>query len=353
LANKQLKLLLIGLGTVGQGLIRILLEKGSHLIETHGIEFKVVGVCTGSRGNLYHPEGLDLQTLYDSSLNREPFASDITERTTEWLIRNEDADIVVELSPTDLNDGQPAIGYCQAALESGKHVVSGNKGPAALAFTFLSELAKRQGLFFLNEATVLSGTSVFLFAQKSLAGLRINQIKGILNGSTNFILGQMELGHSYSDSIEMAKQLGYLEADPEGDIGGYDAQAKLAILSNILFETPIQLADVKRVGIADISREDVMAARAAGKRWKLIATLSRNGDHIQASVSPECLPEAHPLAQMNGTSNALTFSTDLLGDVTISGPGAGGVETGYAILTDLLIIHEGHNHELKSRTEGH
>ena len=339
---KQHKLMLIGLGTVARGLIQILLEKSSILVQDHGTDFKIVAVCTGSRGNLYAPQGIDLQELLDLSRTHEPFFKDLSSLDTLSLIRHSNADIVVELSPTNLEDGEPAITHCRVALESGKHVVSGNKGPAALAYASLKDLAERQNLAFLNEATVLSGTPVFSFARRALAGIRVHQITGILSGSTNFILGEMESGKTYDQALAEAGKRGYLEQDPRGDIDGHDAQAKLVILGNVLLKLPLHLKDVQRAGIAHISREDVQTARAAGERWKLIATISVHGDQFQAAVKPERLPLEHPLAQMNGTTNALTFSTDLLGEVTVSGPGAGGVATGYAILADLLIINEGY-----------
>ena len=338
---KQYKLILVGLGTVSQGLLNLLQEKAELLRLTHSVEFKIIAACTGHRGNLHDSDGFDIQELLELATSSAPFSKHATDLKTEALIRTCGADILVELSPTNLSDGQPAISYCRAAFESNMHVVSANKGPATLAYRELSLLAKEHNLSFLNEATVLSGTPVFSFARSSLAGITIHKIAGILNGSTNFILGEMEQGASYAAALETAKNAGYLEADPRGDVDGHDAQAKVAILANALLGLNIKLDDVGREGIAQITLEDIKTATAADERWKLVATLSQESDQVVAEVKLQRLPLTHPLAQISGTTNALTFSTDLLGEITVSGPGAGGRETGYAILSDLLTINKG------------
>lgn len=341
MAKKKHLIALIGFGTVAQGLCHILNDKRAVLLEDHGFDFEIIGVTTRSRGTMYNPQGLSLSDLIELAKTSAPFTEDIQEWDSNQLIENSNATVVVELTHTDLVSGDPAISHVKTAFRSGKHVITGNKGPAALDFLALEQLATQNNCQFLNEATVLSGTPVFSLINNTLTGNHIHQVRGILNGTTNFILSEMEADATYVQALEVADNMGYLEADKAADVEGYDAQAKLTILANILLGIPLQLKDVKCQGITNISSEDISAAKREDKRWKLIATLTIQGDQVYAEVKPEKLPITDPLAQVNGTANSITFSTDLLGDITIIGPGAGSVETGYSILSDLLTINRG------------
>lgn len=332
---------LVGFGSVAQGLCQILHDKRDWLLDEQGFDFEIVAVTTRSRGTMYRPQGLSLSLLLELAKTPTLFSDYLKDWNAETMIRNSNATIVVELANTNLQSAEPALRHCKTALETGKHVVCGNKGPAALAYNEIKSVAAQQSKAFLNEATVLSGTPVFSFVKKTLAGNQIHRIRGILNGATNFILSEMEADTSYEQAFDVAHTLGYLEADNSADVEAYDAQAKLVILANILIGLPLQLKDVKRTGINTINAVDVQAAKQQNERWKLIATLTVQGKNIHAEVKPEKLPLSDPLAQVMGTANALTFSTDLLGDVTITGPGAGSIETGYSILSDLLTINTG------------
>ncbi len=248
-----------------------------------------------------------------------------------------------------MQTGQPAIDHVKAAFESGKHAVLTNKGPVALAFRKLAELAAAKGVQFRFEGTVMSGTPTIRLAQQALAGCDICEIKGILNGTTNYILTQMESGQSYAAALAEAQRLGYAEADPTADVEGWDAAGKVVILANVLLGGDLRVANVDRTGISRLTLADVEAAKAAGERWKLIARVGARPSlqggvsrpQIKASVRPTRLPHSHPLAGVSGAVNACTFSTDLLGDVTLVVPGAGRMETGYAVLGDLLDIAGG------------
>ncbi len=339
-ARKHL-IALVGFGTVAKGLCQILLEKRDALKRDYQFEFEIVAVSTRSRGTMFHPAGLSLSSLNHAAETADPFVDNVKEWDVEDMIRHSNATVVIELSHTNLENAEPALTHCRTAFETGKHVISGNKGPAALAYSEIKTLARKRGCAFLNEATVLSGTPIFSFFNNSLKGNHVSGFRGVLNGATNFILSEMEAGSSYDDALLQAGQLGYLEADSSIDINGIDAQAKLAILANELFDLTIDLADIKREGIGSITQVHIEAARRQGKRWKLVATLNIDDQQIAAQVMPEELSFSDPLSQVNGTNNAITFSTDLLGDVTITGPGAGGRETGYAILSDLLILNTG------------
>jgi len=247
--------------------------------------------------------------------------------------------VIIELSYTDLKTGEPAITHLHRALELGKHVVTTNKGPIALKYPELKALAEKNNVEIGAEGTVMSGTPSLRMAQELLAAAHIRKIQGIVNGTTNYILTQMEAGATYADALQDAQAKGYAEADPTGDVEGFDAAGKVVIMANLLMGQALTLANVDRKGITALTPADIAAAKAAGERWKLIGRVEIIGNEVAASVQPTRLPIHHPLASVGGATNAITFSTDLLGDVTLVGPGAGRVETGYAIVGDLLAIH--------------
>jgi homoserine dehydrogenase len=186
---------------------------------------------------------------------------------------------------------------------------------------------------------VIAGTPVLNLAQQFLTGNRIDRIRGIFNGTTNFILTKMETGMTYDDALKEAQELGYAEAVPDADVEGWDALAKVVILANAIMGADLKVADVDRTGITKISPEDVKQAAAEGKRWKLIGEVRREGGKVLGKVSPEKVVLTDPLASVGGATNAITFSTDLIQDVTIVGPGAGRIETGFALFSDLIEIH--------------
>ncbi|MBN1196238.1 MAG: homoserine dehydrogenase [Candidatus Aminicenantes bacterium] len=332
------KIALIGFGTVGQGLVEILQEKIDELDERYGYRWKITGVCDNRFGTVCHMDGLDPEVLLreaaNGSLQTHRMAGDVKQFLDEC-----NADVVVEMTYTNLSDGEPALSHCRYALEKGRHVVTSNKGPAALHFRSLSALAKKNRVRFLIEGTVMSGTPVLNLMDGPLQGCRVESVRGILNGTTNYILTCMEEGMAYADALAKAQELGYAEADPTGDVEGYDARAKVTILANVVMGADLPIEKVSCMGITAITPDDIAAARQKGKRWKLIGAVERNGGDVSASVKPEMVPLDHPLAGVSGATNALTVVTDLLGDVSIVGPGAGRMETGFSILTDLLTIH--------------
>jgi homoserine dehydrogenase len=341
------KIGLIGCGTVGQGFLEILASKAVDLKEAFDFEARVVAVSDKLKGSLYIPEGIDIRRLLgileaghdmDSYLEGKPnIAKNID--PLEMIERTE-ADIIAELTYTDIKTAEPATGYIKKALRLGKNVVTSNKGPAALHYEELKKLADTNHVFFGIEGTVMSGTPVFSLFRTGFPGNSVIEIKGILNGTTNFILSRMEQdGMDYREALTLAQELGYAEANPTADVEGFDAIAKVVILANVLMGASLTTADVKREGISKISIPDVLQAKKEGYRYKLIGQAKQDKGRVQASVSPQKLPLSDPLAGVMGANNALTFDLDLLGKVTIQGPGAGKMATGYAILADVLAIH--------------
>jgi len=172
-----------------------------------------------------------------------------------------------------------------------------------------------------------------------MSGCDVKSVAGIVNGTTNFILSKMEEGYDYPEALVEAQKLGYAEADPTSDVEGWDSAVKATIMANLFFGAKIKVADVARQGITRVTKEDVLEAKKEGKRIKLIAEVKRQGNEVIAGVSPHLIPMTHPLGNVMGSTNALTIATDHLGEVTIIGPGAGRIETGQALLSDILAIH--------------
>ncbi len=342
------KIALIGFGTVGQGLCEILIDKKEILRTKYGFDGEVVAVSDPVKGSVYCANGLDIKQLLSlvtkgTTLEEYQCSHSDCQCHFGWdalkTIRESNADTICELAFTNVETGQPAIDHCMAAFETGKNIVTSNKGPAAIDFAGMKALADENGAKFMIEGTVVSGTPIINLVQGPLAGCNISSIKGILNGTTNYILTQMEAGMEYSTALQKAQDLGYAEADPTGDVEGYDAMAKVIILANVVMATSITAKDVVREGITGITPAMIVEARDQNARWKLIGSIEKTADGINASVKPDLVPMTHPLAGIMDATNALTFSTDLMGDITIVGAGAGRTETGYSILTDILAIH--------------
>ncbi len=335
-----MKIGIIGFGSVGQGLVAILRDKSAELKEKYGFAPVITAVMTRSRGSLLHPDGLSPDGLliaieagglafYPDSPGLDRLAD------AAQIAASPHIDVLVEVSPTNLDTAQPALDTCTTALAHGKHVVLANKGPVALAYgTLMSEAAKhkRRVLF---EATVMAGTPSIRLGMEALAGCTISKVRGIINGTTNYMLTQMEEEREYDDVLAEAQRLGYAEADPAGDVDGWDAAGKLLILSNALFGHAPKLSEMPVSGISKLTPADIAQAATEGMRWKLIAEATPDGASVQAVK----IPRNHPLAGVGGTQNAVTFSTDLMGDITLVGAGAGSIQTGFAVLSDLLALH--------------
>jgi homoserine dehydrogenase len=336
------KLAFIGFGTVGQGLSEILLEKTEMLKKKYDFTWTVVAISDIIKGSIYDEDGLDLKQVLDlikSGKKLDEYPRGIKGWDSLKTIRDTNADTIIEVTFTDVKTGEPAITHIKAALEVGKHVVSTNKGPVVKQALDLLKLAEKNEAFYGFEGVVLAGTPAVNLAEYTLAGNDIKGFKGILNGTTNYILTRMEEGMSYEDALKKAQELGYAEADPTGDVEGLDALGKVVILTNVVLGKNIGWQDVERKGITGISKEDVEQAKSEGMRWKLIgsAEVQKDGS-VKAQVQPIKLPLNDPLAGVNEATNALTFFTDELGPVTIVGPGAGRRETGFSLLIDLLNI---------------
>ncbi len=336
------RLALIGFGNVGQGLAQILRDRGDELAQQFGARFVIVAVSDLLKGSVYDPQGLDPARLLEAVQNGGDLKT-LGEAQRDWdalqTITASNADAVVEMSYTNLESGEPACTHIETALKHGKHVVTTNKGPIALQYAKLAQLAQAHGVEIGFEGTVMSGTPALRLGMELLAAAGIRRVQGIFNGTTNYILTQMSQGSDYATALAEAQSLGYAEADPTGDVEGFDAAGKVVILASLLMGAQLTLQDVDRQGITRLTPAEVRSAQATGEQWRLIGTVEKVNGRVQASVRPTRLPQGHPLAAINGATNAITYSTELLGEITLIGAGAGRIETGYALIGDLLAIH--------------
>ena len=339
----EFKLAFIGYGTVAQGLTEILLEKKDILKEKYDFDYKVVAISDIVKGSVYDKNGLDMTKILKLLKNGKKindYPSGVKSLDSISTIKDTNANTIIEVTYTDVKTGEPALTHIKAAIEAGKNIVSSNKGPVVKQISDLLKKSKSKNVFYGFEGVVLSGTPVINLAKYCLAGNEIKGFKGILNGTTNFILTKMEEGMTYTDALKKAQELGYAEADPTGDVEGFDALGKVVILTNVILGKKITWQDVKRKGISEITVEAVKNAKDEGRRWKLVGSAEIKSDgSVDAKVLPVKLPLNDPLAGVGGATNALTFFTDELGPVTIVGPGAGRRETGFALLIDLLEIN--------------
>lgn len=342
---KQVRLSIIGFGVVGQGLAELLVTKRDMLRHDFDVDVSLVSVATGHDGFLYREEGLNIPTLLElAAAHQSLTAHPDIHRWDSALegLRASGADILAEATGTNLRDAEPGISHIRTALSMGTHVTTANKGPAALFADELFALARRQNVQLRMESTVMAGTPVISTVREGMAGARVQAVRGILNGTTNYILTAMAQGRNYAEVLTEAQAQGYAEADPTADVEGYDVVAKTLILASLVFGRSLKPEQVQRQGITSITKEQVQHALDTGKRIKLIASLRLKSDAADAlldtSVEPVALPLSDPLAQVDGVMNAITFQTDTLSEVTISGPGAGRLQTGQGLLADLLAI---------------
>ena len=336
-----MRLLFVGFGTVGQGLAELLIEKKAQLLQDYGLEYTVVGISDELKGSLYNSEGIDLEKALNAASSGKNIAEDIGdafEGDALALIGQAEADVMLEATYTDIKTGEPAVSHVRDALQKAMHVITTNKGPVALFYEELAGLAEKNNKEFLFEGTVMSGTPILNFIRETLAGSAVTEMKGILNGTTNYILTRMEEGLSYEEALAKAQELGYAEAVPDADVLGWDALAKVTILAKVVFGADAAPFDYPCEGITGITASAIADAQNRGKRFKLIGKVWKEGDYVKASVGPEEIDLSHPLSGVMGATNALTVTSDALGDVTVIGPGAGKRETGYSMLIDLITI---------------
>ncbi|MBN2555616.1 MAG: homoserine dehydrogenase [Anaerolineales bacterium] len=336
---QKIRLALIGFGNVGRAFATLLEQKRGTLERVYNLDASVVGIYTRTHGVASSQHGVDLQSLLDCAASGEPIGSADHFASATDFIHHCGADVLVENSSVNIVDGEPALSYMLEGLQRGMHIITANKGPIVYAYARLQEAAKRAGKQIRFESTVLDGAPIFSLWRETLPAASLTGFRGILNSTTNLILSLMEDGLDLTAAVRQAQDLGIAETDPGSDLQGWDAAIKVAVLVRVLLDIPFTPRSVLREGIEKISLEDVLQARQEDQRWKLVCEMNREGEAIQASVRPILLTEADPLYQIMGTSTAITFSTDVLGPVTISAKDPLPNTTAYGLLADLISLY--------------
>jgi len=333
-----LRIILAGFGVVGQSLAKQLLEHEQYLKHRFGVRPRIVGV-TDSGGSAINEAGLNLRELLNLKASGKSVCAHAESGrrglSLQALLDEVDADVMVECTPSNFESGEPGYQNILAAFKHKLHVVTVNKGPLALALPMLLELAQFNGVQFKFGGSVGGGTPILNFVTKCLRGDKIESVRGVLNGTCNYVLTRMEEdGISLNEAVSQAQREGLAEADPSLDLKGIDAAAKLVILSNLALGTRAVLNDVSRTGIDGITLDQLERAKRRGKLIRLIA--SADGG---LKVAPEEVDRNHPLA-VKGSINVVTFKSSTAGEETVMGKGAGGVETASAVIRDLIDIKD-------------
>jgi homoserine dehydrogenase len=332
------KLALLGFGNVGRALAELLLRKKNDLKEMYAISFIVTGISTGHHGALVNPNGIDLQGALE--LIRTGRSLNLITRTlitdTFDFIRKANADVLFENSPVNHSTGQPAVNHVKAALEAGMHVCTANKGTVVHAYRELKALAMAKNRKFYFESTVMDGAPIFSLFRDAIPAARLKAFKGVLNSTTNIILTRMENGESLDDAVRYCQALGIAETDPSADVDGWDAAIKVAALTTVLMDMPLKPQQVDRRGIRHITPEMVRAAKAEGKRYKLVCSAEREGEAVKAWVSPELVTISSPMYGIEGSTSIVEFQTDVLGDLSIVEKDPGPHTTAYGLLADFI-----------------
>ncbi len=330
-----MRIQLIGFGVIGQGFARVVLEKREEIARALGEELKVVSI-TDISGTAYSEKGIDLEKALNVMKKGRGIIAypGAKEMSGVEAIEEIEADVVLEVTPSNIKTGEPGLSHMLTAFDVGKHVVTSNKGPLALKYAELIRKAEENNVEFRFEATVGGAMPIINLAREILAADRILAIEGILNGTTNYILTRMtQEGAEFEQVLREAQRLGYAESDPSYDVQGIDTASKLVILANAIMGMRATYKDVKTKGITRITPEAVRLAKEAGYVIKLIGEV-KNG---KLEVSPRLIPEAHPL-NVGGALNVAMLTCDIAGEITIVGKGAGARETNSAILSDIIAV---------------
>ena len=329
-----MRIILCGFGVVGQSLAKLLESRAEDLYARYGLKPRIIGVFD-SKGSAIDVSGLDVTRLIQIKKKYgsvRKYSNTKNNVSGIQMINELEAEVLIETTASNYKDAEPGMSHIINAMKHGMHVISVNKGPLALAFPSLMELATYNHVIFRFSGTVGGGTPILDYAKNSLKGERIISFDGILNGTTNYILTNMTNGMSFKDALNDAKKRGYVEADESLDLDGLDAAAKLVILANWIMGMKVTMPEIKRIGIRKIDSDDIKKAAANNSAIKLIASCD-NG----LIVKPKELPFDNPLC-VSGTLNAISFTSEHSGTQTIIGRGAGGIETASSILRDLIDI---------------
>ena len=316
---KKVKIALLGLGNVGQGVWKILSQNKNEILMNCGYEIEVSKILVR---DVDKPRGVKVP-------------KEIITTNFEDILKDDSIKIVVEL----MGGAEPAREYMLRAMKGKKHVVTANKLVLATQGEELFRTAEREGVLFYYEASVGGGIPIIREINESLAANKIEKLVGIINGTTNYILTKMtQSGMGFDEALNGAQAKGYAEADPTSDIEGYDAAYKLAIMASLSFGTKVDLDSIYREGISGIEAVDIEYANKFGYTIKLLAVGKESDNKLELRVHPAMVPKNHPIANVNDSFNAIFIKGNAVGDLMLYGRGAGDLPTGSAVVGDVISI---------------
>lgn len=337
--TSHMRLLLIGCGNVGKAFIKLLAMKKEYL-ESNNIDLKLCGILT-SKGGLYEPSGLDCDSLYKYFEEQGCLSQNslyIKKADMDFFIEK-GMDAVVLATPTNKDTGEPGISYACRFLESGLHVIIADKGPILLAYKELREIAIKNNVRLGIGCTTGGALPTINAGQIDLAGADIYKIQGVLNGTTNFIIDEMEENSlSYEEALKKAQEIGIAETNPVLDVEGWDTATKLLILSNVLMESNKTLKDIKVEGITQLTVREVQEARKEGSKYKLIGTALKKDMDVEISVKLEQIDKSSEFYSVSGKNKAVKYYSDTLGELTVIGGASGVIPAAASLLRDILNI---------------
>jgi len=324
----------LGFGNVGRALARLFGTKSAELAQLYGIEWRITGVATRRMGWLTNPAGFNLESLLTAGADQ--LSCTRVRNFEEWLEQSSPA-ALLETTSLSVETGRPAIDYLRAALQSGAHAITANKGTVVYGYEELAAAAGRAGKRYLFEATVLDSAPIFSLFRECLPAVKLRGFTGVFNSTTNVILEAMETGRTFEEGVEAARELGVTETDPSHDVDGWDSTVKVCALATVLMKSPLKPDQVRREGIRGLDTRTIQKARTEGRPFKLVARarFERDGS-ISASVQPEQLNATDPLSSVRGTSLAAHFELDMMPGLTIMSHRPNLQSTAYGLLADFI-----------------
>lgn len=329
---------IIGFGGVGKAFIELIHSK-SELISNFKLKYIIK-----SNGGLYNSEGLDIEEIYNYIKNNKSIEEHklFKNITIDDIIENKDIDCLIELTSTNIQDGQPGYNHIKKALSNNINVVTGNKGPIVLHYSELKKIANKNKVHLKIGCTTGGALPSINVGVMDTLGSEVLEIQGVLNGTTNFIIEEMANKKiEYQEALKEAQRLKIAEANPELDVKGYDTAIKTLILAKSVMNVDLSMKDITIDGIIDLKLNDVINARNNNCKIKLVGSVIKNQEDIIIEVKPIQIDDSHPLYSVDGKNKGIYYKTDTLGDITVIGGASGTINAAASIMRDLLSIKKG------------
>ena len=340
-----MRIAIVGFGRVGRAFVQLLVDKKDYL-EHESIDARIIYIIDLG-GGIYQPKGISHEDLREIAERKDlPFSyphGGSKDVTFVNLLERRDVEVVIEMTPTNKDTGEPGLTHIRESLARGIHVVTSNKGPILLAHKQLSELARKNSVQLGIGCTCGGALPAINGGIIDMAGSNIVSIEGVLNGTTNFIINEMENNNvNYEDALKKAQELGIAETDPTLDVKGWDTASKLLILTNVLMNEDKSLGDISVSGISGLTQDDIHRARRGNKKYRLIGRTLRVNGELRMSVKLQKLSSDHPFYNLEGANKAVRYISDTLGDLTMVGGASDLRAAAASILRDCINIHRGY-----------